>query len=79
MDSPDDKKILDVWLTKENRIGMKIYGNNPQVLSYIHHLIGVEIDKMIITDKVNQAHGSNLIVPQKHGIINFLRRGKHGG
>ena len=77
---PQDRIIFIATLTKDNKITYTINSRHIPTLAYIHKLIGVEIDKMIIDDKLRQMGENRIVAPPKGGIINFIRRGKpHAG
>lgn len=73
---PEEKVVVKVALKPDGNISMSIGANIPlQLLSYVHRLIGVEIDKKIIDHKLRQRDNSDskIVLPKKHGIIDFMR------
>ena len=76
-----DREIIRAVLTKDNKILLTINGNHIPSLCHIHKLLSVEIDKRIIDEQIRSAtNSSKLIVPDRqHGILNYIRRGKHAG
>lgn len=73
MNNPNEKVILQVVL-RDNNIYLQINSNHIPSLCFANKLISVEIDKMIINNKIKeQEKNSAIITPSKGGIINFIR------
>lgn len=73
-----EKLILQVTLDEGQHIKVRINSKHTPSLSYVHKLLGVEIDKLIINEQMTKMASEHRIVtpPKRGGIINFLR-GKH--
>lgn len=78
-ENQEDQILIKVTQSAEGQIKMHFASNLPiQTVTYIHRLIGVEIDKKIIDGKIRQSqvNGPGIIIPNNnkpHKIIDFLR------
>lgn len=79
-ENQEEKLILQA-IYKDGHIKLSIQSNHTPSLSYVHKLLGVEIDKLIINEQIRANPASRIITPPKGGIINFIRgKGKtHAG
>ena len=74
----EEKKIIEVVLTPDKQIAYTIHGSHVPTLTYVLKLLEVEIDKMIIDQRIKNATAqsdSGIIIPGKkrHNIIDYLR------
>jgi hypothetical protein len=73
----EDRKIIEVTLTKDNQIAYKLFGSHVPTLCYVIKLLTIEVDKMIINQQIKNIQGQpgGIILPgKKHNIIDMLRR-----
>lgn len=71
-----ERLILQVTLDDKQNIKLRIESKHTPSLSYIHKLLGVEIDKLIIDEQIRMRAPQGRIITdiKKHSIIDFLRR-----
>ncbi|MCK9370586.1 hypothetical protein M0R04_11810 [Candidatus Dojkabacteria bacterium] len=74
-ENQEDKLILEVKLTADKQIAYQIHGGHVPTLCYVLKLLEIEIDKMIIDNKLRSLQGkpNGIIIPKKHGIVDFIR------
>ena len=73
---PEETLVLHATVNKEGGIKYSIGNISMSTLCYVYKLIGVEIDKRIIDQKIqaSMASKNGIIIPKKHGIMDFIRR-----
>ena len=67
--------ILSAVLMPDKSIKCEISSGHVPTLTYVLKLLEVEVDKMIINQKLQgmKMAPNGIIIPKKHGVIDFIR------
>ena len=72
----ENKLIFQAEIDDKNNLVVKVFSKYVPMIAYAQKMLDIEVDKIIIDEKIKSSQ-SPIIHPAKaHGLINFLRKGK---
>ena len=71
----ENQLIFKMEVTPDKRFVFQVCTGHVPTLCFGHKMLGVEIDKMIISQKMKNQTEASKIIKSAGGIMDFVRRG----